>query len=102
MENFQDNLIQGAPENKTAIVKCDEGFIINNPDKNKFFCNQGTWNPFLTNSVNVDSFVGDERNHNLPKCRKIVCKRHPIIVNGRLLKSVRNRKNCDTYNNHRL
>ena len=88
-EKFHENLIESAQENKTAIVKCNEGFILDDPSKNKIFCNQETWIAFTNNSFNLETLAeGIERNMNLPECRKIVCKKHPVIVNGRLLKSV--------------
>ena len=87
-EHFEANLIQGPPENKTAIVKCNEGFVLNDRVNNKLFCNQGTWKVYLNNSLNDDNFVGVEGEQSLPECRRIVCKRNPVIVNGRLLKSV--------------
>ena len=88
LENFDDIRIPSNLQNKTAYVNCNEGFVVDNPNENVLICNQGEWEIIKNGSIYTENFVGIHVRKKLPKCREVVCKKHPLILNGRLLKKV--------------
>ena len=94
---LQENILQvpenySGPENrspptdsqkKIGFVKCNEGFVLDGPNRAQLFCHNGIWSS--------KSQIKDERrglSDTLPECREIFCKTNPFIQNARLLKQV--------------
>ena len=88
LENFDDIRIPSNLQNKTAYVNCNEGFVVDNPNENVLICNQGEWEIIKNGSIYTENFVGIHVHQKLPKCREVVCKKDPLILNARMLKKV--------------
>ena len=80
-------------KNKIGFVKCNEGFVLNDPYRAKLSCHNGIWG-----SKNQNKDERSVLSEILPECREIFCKTNPFIQNARLLKQV-HFKSCTFKNN---
>ena len=70
-------------QDKIGFVKCNEGFVLADPNRAKLSCQNGIWG---SKNQNEDEKSG--LSDTLPECREIFCKTNTIIQNARLLKQV--------------
>ena len=74
-------------KNRNGFVKCNEGFVLDDPNMTELVCLNGKWGV----QKRVFNSNGKERSALLqepPRCRDIVCRSNPFIPNSRLLKQV--------------